>query len=222
MLDTVADVSSRVVVVGFVISMVAGLPILALRRLNWEKTDQAFKPLFEKLRLFQEPQPGTVRVTYTVYQGVLFWVTHTTITVHGPIEDIGIFLWRCLWFSLSRGILAHGGLLIPFVLLPSLWIQLRSVRHQSTELNKEEQGAWPALSDAHFDEVASVTAEEYLLPWGAIIQAIIAAVIGIALILKVITAYAMRDTADLSMYVWFGIIGVAIWSGLTFMTNLTR
>ncbi len=221
-MDTIARLSSEILMLGFLFSLLVALPILLLRRLRWEKSEQAYRPLFVRLRLFHEQRPGTVHVKYTVYQGLLFWVTQSTFDVYGPPEDAEEFLTRCLKFSLRRGLLAAGGLLIPVVLFPSHWAQRRSVRRQISDLTEEERLLWPPLTEAHCVETEEVQTYGKLPPWSSIFVSFLTVVIAVALVGKIVSSVVLRDTSDLSEYAVLGVIAVTLWGVLAYTLTMKQ
>lgn len=71
-----------------------------------------------------------VRIEFVTYSGFLLWTTERRHQYTLPKEFALILLRRLHWHNVRRGLLAHGGLLIPFVSWLTLVQQRRSIAKQ--------------------------------------------------------------------------------------------
>ena len=82
--------------------------------------------------------PGSVKVIFHTYHGVLMWFTQTEWKFYAPPDVARIALNRLHAYNSRWGALAQGALFIPFVSLLNLWIQRRSVARQERLLLQGE------------------------------------------------------------------------------------
>jgi len=94
--------------------------------------EQALQDLAaEQARLGTGFDPGEpVRIEFVTYSGFLLWTTERKHEYILPKEFALILLRRLHSHNVRRGLLAHGGLLIPFVSWISLVQQRRSIAKQ--------------------------------------------------------------------------------------------
>ncbi len=203
-------ISAKVIRLGFVFSLLIGLPILFVRRSRWEQSADAYLPLFRGLRMTEQPEPGLVRVEFTVYQGFLLWFTQTTFKLYGPPEDTKEFLARCLSFSLRRGLLASAGLLMPFVLFPTYWFQQRAIRQQIADLTEAELQMWPRHPEIE-PEDSPHEVSKGLLPWIAVVAYGLLTVMLVSTVAYAASAGALNEMSDVGEYAVFGGISCLIW-----------
>lgn len=71
-----------------------------------------------------------VRIEFVTYSGFLLWTTERNHQYTLPKEFALILLKRLHWHNVRRGLLAHGGFLIPFVSWITLVQQRRSIARQ--------------------------------------------------------------------------------------------
>ena len=202
-------ISAKVIRLGFLFSLLIGLPMLFIRRSRWEQSADAYFPLFRGLRMTEQPEPGLVRVEFTVYQGFLLWFTQTTFKLYGPPEDTNEFLSRCLSFSLRRGLMASAGLLMPFVLFPTYWFQQRAIRQQIADLTESELRMWPRHHEIE-PEDSPQEVSKGLLPWSAVVAYGLLTVMLVSTVAYAASAWALNEMSDVGEYSVFGGISCLI------------
>ena len=218
--DDVLLIYAKVIRLGFVFSLLIGLPILFILRSRWEQSADAYLPLFRGLRLTEQPEPGLVKVEFTVYLGFLLWFTQTTFKLHGPPEDAKEFLSRCLYFSLRRGLMAHAGLLMPVVLFPTYWFQQRAIRQQIADLTEIELQLWPRLHEIEPEDSPEAVSKG-LLPWSAVVAYGLLTVMFVSTVAYPASAWALNEMSDVGEHAVFGGISCLIW-GLIAQLFTTR
>ena len=119
--------------VGLLPALLVVLPILLLRSMR-QPLDKKFAILYRGLSVSPEPGSGLIFVRVHSYDGFLLWFTQTTHEGFTRPEDAQELLRRVFRYNLTRGLLAAGGLLVPFVSLPELVIQRRAVNRQCRDL----------------------------------------------------------------------------------------
>lgn len=180
--------------------------------------------LFNELRLFEAPQPGTVRVRFTVYRGIFAMLEETSFEVYGPAEDCEEFLRRGVSFSLKNGLLTAGGFLIPLVLYPTYWTQRRSIRRQVAAMSKQERRIWPPrpvyeeVEDP--DEVFEVEPaperdhSPQVLPWKSVILGALALCTLLAIATRYWVQIVNKDPSDFGVWVFLGGLSFVVTGGL--------
>ena len=154
-----------------------------------------------------------VHVVFTVYQGFVAWVTQTTIERYAPPEDAEVFLSRCLSFSLRRGLLAYGGLLVPLVMFPTLWSQKRSIRRQAAALSESDRQHWPPLNE-YVPTDAAVERPDGQTSWSAAVALTFAVLIFLSTLVRIGSAFALKETDAVVLMTVFGVIGCVVWGAL--------
>lgn len=110
---------------------------VAIRFVRWYevRTKSELESAFHGLQVSSFSSPGSVRVEFYTFHGLLVAVTQTKWEYYATPEVAMIVLRRLHAFNARWGFLCPGAVFVPFLSQWNYWMQKRSIMRQSQHLS---------------------------------------------------------------------------------------
>lgn len=124
----------------FALVVFGSLGFLILKGIRWfgAASLRSQARLFQGVKVYDGPAPGTVGVVFHTYSGLLVFVQQVEYKFWSAPQDARTVLSRMNKYNLTRGFFAYGALVIPLLSLGNYWAQKRRIAKQEMAMRSAE------------------------------------------------------------------------------------